>query len=90
MCSRALEEYEKTLEPEHILTLGMFNNLGILYRLQGMLSEAEKVFRQALEGYEHALGPKSIATHVAALSTAYNMALLFETQGDVSRAGAIY
>lgn len=31
------------------------NNLGILYHNQGKLAEAEKMYTQALQGYEEAL-----------------------------------
>ena len=90
MYSRTKERYEKALGPEHVLTLGTFNNFGLLYQSQGMLGEAGKMFCQALEGYKHALGQKGIATYVPALETACNMALLLDTQGDVSRAEAMY
>ncbi|KAN0086424.1 hypothetical protein V8E54_000112 [Elaphomyces granulatus] len=32
------------------------NNLGLLYKSQGKLDEAEKMYRRALQGYEKAFG----------------------------------
>ena len=59
------------------MTLNMVNNLGILYKDQGKLDEAEKMFQWALQGYEKALGREPVKTYIPALNTAYNLGLLF-------------
>ena len=38
------------------MTLNTVNNLGILYKTQGKMVEAEAMYKQALEGCEKALG----------------------------------
>jgi tetratricopeptide (TPR) repeat protein len=48
--------YEKALSTDHTLTLGIVNNLGLLYADQGKLDKAEKMYQQALLGYKKALG----------------------------------
>jgi tetratricopeptide (TPR) repeat protein len=45
---RALDEYEKALGPDHISTLAIVHNLGILYYDQGKLKEAEHMRSQAV------------------------------------------
>jgi len=57
MYVRALAGYEKTLGPDHTSTLDTVNNLGLLYRNQGKLAEAEQMYVRALAGKEKALGP---------------------------------
>jgi tetratricopeptide (TPR) repeat protein len=49
-----LQGYEKAWGPDHASTLDMVNNLGLLYADQGKLDEAEKMYQQALQGYEKA------------------------------------
>jgi hypothetical protein len=41
MYSRALQGYEEALGPKHTSTFDTVNNLGILYKNQGKLAEAE-------------------------------------------------
>jgi tetratricopeptide (TPR) repeat protein len=62
MYRRALKEREKALGPEHTSTLDTVNNLGILYRDQGKLAEAELIFQRALKEREKALGPEHKST----------------------------
>ena len=57
MYQRALEGYEKALGPDHTSTLNTVNNLGILYKDQGRLTEAESMYQRALSGFQTALGP---------------------------------
>ncbi|SLM37739.1 beta transducin-like protein het-e4s [Lasallia pustulata] len=45
---------EKAWGPEHTSTLGTVNNLGVLYKDQGKMAEAEAMYRRALEGKEKA------------------------------------
>ena len=56
MYVQALAGREKALGLDHTSTLSTINNLGILYRDQGKLAEAEQMYVQALAGYEKALG----------------------------------
>jgi hypothetical protein len=44
MYKRALAGYEKALGPGHTSTLDTVNNLGLLYRDQGKLDEAERMY----------------------------------------------
>jgi tetratricopeptide (TPR) repeat protein len=62
MYIRALQGYEEALGPDHTSTLDTFHNLGVLYRDQGKLAEAEKMYIRALQGYEEALGPDHRST----------------------------
>ena len=50
MYQRAMEGYEKALGRDHTSTLNTVNNLGILYRDQGRLTEAESMYQRALSG----------------------------------------
>lgn len=53
------------------------NDLSSLYVYEGELDEVEKMFQRALAGYEQALEPAVLATHLPALNAAYDLALLF-------------
>jgi tetratricopeptide (TPR) repeat protein len=48
MYQRALQGREKALGVEYTSTLDTVNNLGNLYRDQGKLDEAEKMYQRAL------------------------------------------
>ncbi|SLM39074.1 nb-arc and tpr domain protein [Lasallia pustulata] len=50
MYRRALEWYEKAWGPEHTSTLDTVNNLGMLYKDQGKMAEAEAMYRRAQDG----------------------------------------
>jgi Tetratricopeptide repeat len=52
MYKRALAGKERALGPEHTSTLDTVNNLGLLYRTQGKLDEAEQMYKRALAGEE--------------------------------------
>ncbi|KAL1892639.1 hypothetical protein Sste5346_006924 [Sporothrix stenoceras] len=86
MFLRALQGYEKALEPDHTSALTMVNNLGNLYRNQGRLPEAEAMFLRALQGYEKALGPD----HTSALTTVNNLGNLYRDQGRLPEAEAMF
>ena len=47
MYRRALAGKEKALGPDHTSTLNTVRNLGILYRNQGKLAEAETMYQRA-------------------------------------------
>ncbi|KAH7006417.1 hypothetical protein EDB82DRAFT_573172 [Fusarium venenatum] len=62
---RLLQEYEKTLGPNHKWTLGTVHNLGLLYLKQGRFQQAETMHKQALQGFDETLGPEHIYTVTA-------------------------
>ena len=62
------------------------NNLGILYKNQGKLREAEDMFMRALAGYGKALGPE----HTSTLRTVYNLGTLFKGQRKLREAEDMY
>jgi tetratricopeptide (TPR) repeat protein len=82
MCLRAQQGFEKALGPDHISTLKTVNNFGNLYRDQGKLGKAEKMYQRALQGYEKALGPEDILHYLPALNIAYNLGRLYSNQGE--------
>ena len=64
----------RRFDPWFVSLLSTYNGLGVLYMKFGRLNAAEKLFRQALEGRENALGPDSsftaeIVNHLGALYT---------------------
>jgi tetratricopeptide (TPR) repeat protein len=73
MCKRAVAGEEKALGPEHTSTLDTVNNLGLLYRAQGRLVEAEAMYERALAGKEKALGTE----HTSTLDIVNNLGLLY-------------
>jgi tetratricopeptide (TPR) repeat protein len=77
MLKRALVGFEKALGPGHTSTLDTVNNLGLLYANQGKLDEAEKMYDQALRGYEAALGSVQVIIYGPALSTVNNLGNLY-------------
>ncbi|KAJ6114828.1 hypothetical protein N7486_000606 [Penicillium sp. IBT 16267x] len=64
----------------------LVNNLGILYRGQGKLAEAEEMYQRALAGREKALGPD----HTSTLSTVHNLGILYSAQGKLVEAEEMY
>ena len=83
---RALAGKERALGPDHISTLDTVNELGLLYREQGKLGEAEKMFQRALAGYKKALGPD----HTSTLHPVNNLGLLYWDQGKLGEAVKMY
>ncbi|KAK5215258.1 hypothetical protein LTR72_011670 [Exophiala xenobiotica] len=63
-----------------------FYNLGNLYKDQGKLAEAEKMYIRALQGREEALGPD----HTSTLSTVNNLGNLYKDQGKLAEAEKMY
>jgi len=57
--ARALAGKEKALGPNHTSTL---DAVGLLYRAQGKLAEAEQMYVRALARKEKALGPDHTST----------------------------
>ncbi|KAK5202314.1 hypothetical protein LTR41_011941 [Exophiala xenobiotica] len=62
------------------------NNLGALYRDQGKLEDAEKVYQRALAGYEKALG----VDHTLTLDTVHNLGNLYLDQAKLEEAEKMY
>ncbi|KAK3170881.1 hypothetical protein OEA41_002965 [Lepraria neglecta] len=62
-----------------------FHNLGLLYRHQGKLAEAEKMYRRALDGYEKAWGPEHTST-----DTVNNLGILYKDQDKLAEAEKMY
>ena len=90
MYMRALHGREKTLGAEHTSTLHTVNNLGVLYRNQGKLVEAEKMYMRAMQGYENALGPENVATYRPALNTVNNLGDLYRNQAKPAEAEVMF
>jgi tetratricopeptide (TPR) repeat protein len=57
-----MQGYVKAWGPDHTSTLHTVNNLGVLYKSQGKLDEAEKMYKRALQGYEKVCGPDHTST----------------------------
>ena len=74
MFQRALTGHEKALGPEHTSTLIMVHSLGLLYKDEGKLTEAEVMFQRALVGQEKALGSE----HMSMLITVHSLGLLYK------------
>jgi Tetratricopeptide repeat len=70
---RALAGREKALGSDHPSTLKTVNNLGMLYRAQGRLAEAEQIHLRALAEREKTLGPD----HTSTLETVDNLGMLY-------------
>ncbi|KIN06814.1 hypothetical protein OIDMADRAFT_173997 [Oidiodendron maius Zn] len=63
-----------------------FYSLGNLFTDQGKLAEAEKMYLQALQGKEEALGPD----HLLILDTVNNLGNLYTGQGKLAEAEKMY
>jgi TolA-binding protein len=68
------------------LTLSAVGNLDLLYQDRGMLSEAEKMFVQTLQGFEETLGPKSTLT----LNAANHLGILYMNKGKLGEAERMF
>lgn len=60
MIRRALQGFDSMLPPKHASTLRTVGNLGMVYKKQGKLADAELLFEQVLQEMEETLGPKHI------------------------------
>jgi tetratricopeptide (TPR) repeat protein len=65
---------------------GAFHSLGDLYAYQGKHSEAEKIYKRALNGYEKACG----LDHTSTLDTVHSLGNLYTNQGKHSEAEKMY
>jgi tetratricopeptide (TPR) repeat protein len=93
MYQLALKGSETALGPNHISTLTTVNNLGFLYKDQGLLykdqgklKEAEEMYQRALKGSEKALGPN----HASTLTTVNYLAFLYKDQGKLKEAKEMF
>ncbi|KAN0104318.1 Tetratricopeptide repeat domain containing protein [Hyaloscypha variabilis] len=63
-----------------------FHNLGLLYKGQSKLAEAEKMYIRALQGNEEALG----SDHISTLNTVNSLGNLYADQGKLAEAEKMY
>lgn len=82
MYQRALIGREKALGSDHISILSTVNNLGILYKNQGKLTEAESMYQRALLGYTRN-PPSNVRPQ---LDLFYNIALVSRDLEEFERA----
>jgi tetratricopeptide (TPR) repeat protein len=71
---------------ERAVMLRAVMRLGNLYAEQGKLGKAEKMYKQALQGKETALGPE----HTSTLNTVKNLGNLYREQGKPGEAEKMY
>jgi tetratricopeptide (TPR) repeat protein len=90
MYERALRGYEEALGPTHTSTLATVNNLGILYKDQGKLGEAEQMYQRPLRGYEATLDSNPVQQYRLALNTLENIGDLYALQAEIAKAQAMY
>ena len=69
-----------------LLVAAKFKHSGNLYKIQGKLSDAEKMYQRALDGYEKALGSE----HTSTLGTINNLGNLYKDQGKLTEAEKMY
>jgi tetratricopeptide (TPR) repeat protein len=69
-----------------IMAPGAVHAIGMLYRDQGRLAEAEHMYERALQGCEMALG----ADHASTLATVNNLGSLYARQGRLVEAEKMY
>ena len=77
------------LVEELVVIPGAVMLLGNLYRTQGKLGEAEKMYERALQGYEKALGT-NFETYIPALNTIWGLASVLECQTEFVKARTMY
>ena len=57
----------------------MVNDIGILYKSQGKLTEAEQTYERALCGYERAFCEENTTTYIPSLNTKWVLGALYES-----------
>jgi len=90
MSLRALQGYEEALGPKHTSTLDTVNKLGLLYKDQGKLKEAEAMYLRALQGKEDAFDTEAIARYKPGLNTMWSLGKLYRALEDFTQAEAMY
>jgi tetratricopeptide (TPR) repeat protein len=73
-------------DQERKTVLHAVHMLGILYKAQGRLGEAEQMYKRALRGREEALG----LGHSSTLDTVNNLGNLYKAQGKLGEAEQMY
>ncbi len=82
----ALELYEKQLGPEHPDVAAVLNNLGVFYTNEGRFEEAEAAHQRALTIRREA-NPRG---HSDIAQSKCNLAVVYHSRGDLTRAGELY
>jgi len=82
---RALQGKEKASGPDHTSTLSTVGNLGLLYKDQGELAEAEATLARVPQGFEEALG----RSHPLTLRTVANLNAVYIDQAKLIDAKAM-
>jgi CHAT domain-containing protein/Flp pilus assembly protein TadD len=77
---------QRLLGKEHPAVAGSLNNLAALYERQGRYSQAEPLYRQALEMRQRLLGKE----HPSVASSLNDLAILYESQGRYSEAEPLF
>jgi tetratricopeptide (TPR) repeat protein len=67
-------------------TLHALHNMGLLYRDQDKIEEAEAMYQRALTGYEKVWGPE----HIRTLVTVFNLGIIYKGQGRKGEAEVMY
>ncbi len=83
---QALKLLQEVRGEEHPDVAAILNNLGVLHRLHGQVTEAEPLLRRALAIKEKAFGPE----HQEVALGLHNLAMLYETQGRYELAEPLY
>jgi tetratricopeptide (TPR) repeat protein len=86
MLENVLKAYESTLGPEDPATVGVVHDLGHLHRLQGKLSDAEKLLQRAVSAREKNHG----SDHSLTMRAVYNLGLVYQDQGKPREAEEMY
>ena len=86
IAKRLLAMREKALGPEHPEVGTLLNDLGVLYRAQGLDAEAEALHKRSLGIREKALGPD----HPNVGQSLNNLARLYQAQGRYAEAEPFY
>jgi serine/threonine protein kinase len=79
---KALDLRRRQLGPDHVETIGLMNDIGIILYSQGKRREAEKLFVETVEAKRRALGPEAPST----LRSANNLAVMLAEQGSYEEA----
>ena len=83
---RKIDDLEALHHLESVEASDALHNIGLLFADQGKHTEAEKMYRRALDGKEKAWGPE----HTSTLDTVNNLGLFYNDQGKLKEAEKIY
>ncbi len=82
---QALELYERQVGPDHLDVAAVLNNLGVFYTNAGRYEEAERAHQRAL-----AIRRRSSNGASDVAQSNCNLAVLYHSQGDLTRASELY